>query len=88
MDSSQVLILIGRDDCPLCAEMRATLDEVLPHQGVEVQERNVDEDPELKRVYGDEIPVLLLGDREVVRHRVTAEDLRRRLARMGLGSPT
>lgn len=88
MDSSQVLILITRDNCSLCEKMRATIDEVLPHQGVAVQERSVDSDPELKRSYGDEVPVLLLGDREVVRHRVSAEDLRRRLARMGLGSAT
>jgi glutaredoxin len=88
MDSSQVLILITREDCSLCAQMRATIDEVLPHQGVVLEERDVDSDPALKRLYGDEVPVLLLGDREVVRHRVSAEDLRRRLARMGLGSPT
>jgi glutaredoxin len=88
MDSSQELVLITRDECPLCEQMRATIEEVLPHTGVRVQERNVDSDPELKRSYGDEVPVLLLGGREVVRHRVSAEDLRRRLARMGLGSPT
>ena len=88
MDSSQDLILITRDDCSLCDQMRATIEEVLPHQGVRLQEKNVDSDPELKKTYGDEVPVLMLGDREVVRHRVSAEDLRRRLARMGLGSPT
>lgn len=88
MPASQVLTLVGRDDCPLCDAMRAVVEEVLPHQGVEFRETRVDDDPELLERYGDEVPVLLLGDREVVRHRVTAEDLRRRFARLGLGSPT
>jgi glutaredoxin len=88
MDSSQVLMLIGRADCPLCDEMRAAIREVLPHQGVELLEKDVDADAELKQRFGDEVPVLFFGDREVVRHRTSAEDLRRRLARMGLGSAT
>jgi len=88
MDSSRVLTLIGRDDCSLCDAMRATIEEVLPHQGVRLEVRNVDTDPELRERFGNEVPVLLLDGREVVRHRVTAEDLRRRLARLGLGSPT
>jgi hypothetical protein len=38
----------------------------------------------LKR-YRLEIPVLLWGDREVVRHRVTEDELRRRLHELGFG---
>ena len=42
-------------------------------------ERDVREDPELKRRYALEIPVLLAGEVEIARHRTTADELRPRL---------
>ena len=47
-------------------------------------EVDVGEDPELERRYLLEIPVLLLGEAEIARHRTTPEELRRRLAEAGL----
>jgi len=47
-------------------------------------EVDVREDPELERRYWLEIPVLLLGEAEIARHRTTPEELRRRLAEAGL----
>jgi hypothetical protein len=47
-------------------------------------ELDVREHPELERRYLFEIPVLLLGDVEVVRHRTTPEDLMRRLTALGV----
>jgi hypothetical protein len=47
-------------------------------------EVDVREDPELERRYLLEIPVLLLGEAEIARHRTTPEELRRRLAEAGL----
>jgi hypothetical protein len=82
------LTLIGKPDCPLCDEMRGVIQEVLPHQGAALVERDVRGDSELQERYGEVIPVLLAGEREVVRTRTTPEDLRRRLALLGYGSPT
>ena len=64
--------------------MRAVVDEVLLEFGAAVMEKDVRDDPESERRYGLEIPVLLLGDREVARHRVSADELRRRLVELGL----
>ena len=47
-------------------------------------EVDVGEDPELERRYLLEIPILLLGEAEIARHRTTPEELRRRLAEAGL----
>jgi hypothetical protein len=52
--------------------------------GAVLIEVDVREHPELERRYLFEIPVLLLGDVEVVRHRTTSEDLRRRLTALGV----
>jgi hypothetical protein len=64
--------------------MRETVESVLPEFGVALTQKDVREDPETERLYLLDIPVLLLGDREVARHRVTAEELRRKLVALGL----
>jgi hypothetical protein len=61
--------------------MREVVERVLARRGGALVERNVRDDRELLRRYRNEIPVLLLGDRELVRHRVTEAELVERLAR-------
>ena len=78
------LTLLGKPDCHLCHAMRAVLDAVLPEFGASVVEKDVRDDPETDRLYRLEVPVLLLGDREVARHHVTVADLRRRLVELDL----
>ena len=78
------LTLLGKPDCHLCHAMRAVADGVLPEFGASLVERDVRDDPETDRLYALEIPVLLLGEREVARHHVSASDLRRRLVELGL----
>jgi hypothetical protein len=77
-------VLLGKPDCGLCREMRAILEKVLPGFEAELLEKDVRDDPALERRYLWEIPVLLLGERELVRHRVTEGDLRRLLDEAGL----
>ncbi|HWW93479.1 MAG TPA: glutaredoxin family protein [Vicinamibacteria bacterium] len=82
--SPPTLTLLGQPDCHLCHEMRAVAERVLVAPA-RLVERDVREDPELSKRYRLEIPVLLWGDREVVRHRVTEDELRRRLHELGFG---
>ena len=78
------LTLLGKPDCHLCHAMRAVVEAVLPEFGASLVEKDVRDDPETDRLYRLEIPVLLLGEREVARHHVSADDLRTRLVEMGL----
>jgi len=64
--------------------MREVVEAVLPEFGASLLEKDVRDDPKTERRYRLEIPVLLLGEREVARHRVTADELRRRLVELGL----
>jgi hypothetical protein len=82
--SPPTLTLLGKPDCHLCHEMRAVAERVLV-EPARLVERDVRGDPELLKRYRLEIPVLLWGDREVVRHRVTEDELRRRLHELGFG---
>ena len=76
------LTLLGKPDCHLCHEMREVVMRVLPGSGVGLVERDVRDDPETKQRYLLEIPVLLFGEREIARHRITEAELRERLERL------
>jgi hypothetical protein len=81
-----VLTLISRRDCHLCDEMKAIVAEVAAGAELRVEVRDVDEDPDLTRLYGDEVPVLLVNGRKAFKYRVTAVELRRRLGGKARGS--
>lgn len=82
-----VLTLLGKPDCHLCHRMRDVVAQVLAGSTLSFVERDVREDPEWERRYLLEIPVLLAGDRELARHRVTEAELVARLVELGLLDP-
>jgi len=71
---------VHRTGCDLCDEMLAELQALgrtltLPP----LQVVDVDSDPDLQRRYGVHVPVLLLDDTVVCRHRLDVPELRRLL---------
>ena len=79
--SSRRLTLVGKPDCHLCHEMRAVVAAVVGASAID--DLDLRDDPVLERRYVFEIPVLLWGKMEVARHRVSAAELRTRLAELG-----
>jgi hypothetical protein len=77
--TAEPLLLVGKPGCHLCEVMREVVSPVAAELGLTLAERDVRSDPELDALYRNDIPVLLLGGREVARHRVTAAELRARL---------
>lgn len=77
-----VLVLLSKPGCHLCEELKEALERVLPEFGAALEERDVRADPDTARRYAYDIPVLLLGTEEVLRHRATEGELRARLAEM------
>jgi Glutaredoxin-like domain (DUF836) len=69
----------------LCHELLEVARGVAASLGLEIEERNVADDPELEARYLFEIPVLLLDGLEVARHRATPEELRDRVAKVLAG---
>jgi glutaredoxin-like protein DUF836 len=67
--------------------MRELLEGVLPALGARLLEKDIREDPALERRYFLEIPVLLHGDREIARYRITAAEVRERLRAAGFPFP-
>ncbi len=78
-DNPGTLRLLRRDGCSLCQEMA----EDLSRLGIDFQEIDVAQDEALESAYGDAIPVLLIGDREIARAPQTERSLRDALIRAG-----
>lgn len=77
------MTLLGKPDCHLCHEMRQVVERVLVDYRGSLVERDVREDSEWRRRYLWEIPVLLLGEHELARHKISEAELRERLERIG-----
>jgi Glutaredoxin-like domain (DUF836) len=56
------LTLLTRAYCHLCDDMRDALAPLARKAGATIQELDVDADPALEALYGERVPVLLLGD--------------------------
>jgi Glutaredoxin-like domain (DUF836) len=63
------LTLLVRAYCHLCDEMRAALAPLAAAQGCAVDEIDVDADPALAARWGESVPVLLAGERELCHFR-------------------
>ena len=73
------LILYGRRDCHLCEVAKEVVEQLRRRLDFDVEERDVDDDPDWIRQFGDEVPVGLIGDRKVFKFRVDQGKLERAL---------
>ncbi|MDH2443423.1 glutaredoxin family protein [Amnibacterium sp. CER49] len=76
--------LIGKPGCHLCDDARAVVQDVLgdlERQGrpVRLVERSILDDAGLQEAYGEDIPVVLVGERFFARWHVDPERLRAEL---------
>jgi thioredoxin reductase (NADPH) len=74
------LTLLSRAYCHLCDEMRAALQPFVAQRDVVLQEIDVDADPALEERWGELVPVLLAGERELCHYRLDRAALRACLA--------
>ncbi len=73
------LAMLTKPGCGLCEEMLGVVEPVATRRGLEVTKLDILKDADLRQLYAFEIPVLLLGGRELCRHRVTSAELEARL---------
>jgi thioredoxin reductase (NADPH) len=64
------LTLLIRAYCHLCDEMRDALRPLAAKEGVELREIDVDADAALEARWGEWVPVLLAGERELCHYRL------------------
>jgi len=73
------LSVYSRRDCGLCEELLAELLPWAQRRALEVEVRDVDADPQLRRRYGHRIPVLLLDGEPVCHGHLDLPELERLL---------
>jgi thioredoxin reductase (NADPH) len=76
------LTLLGREYCHLCEEMLAALKRFQGRYDFEIEVVDVDRHPALEEKWGDKVPVLLDGERELCHYFLDHEAVDARLTRM------
>lgn len=73
------ITILSRENCHLCEIAKGVITEVMNRTAsavtVTMIEFDVDRDPHLAAAYGNDVPVVLIDDREEFRHRVDPERL-------------
>ncbi|HEX9879728.1 MAG TPA: glutaredoxin family protein [Candidatus Binatia bacterium] len=75
------LTLYTRRECGLCHEMKEIIGKVAAEVPLELEEIDVDQTPELRAAYGNEVPVLFIDRQKAFKYRITAGELKNRLGR-------
>ena len=76
----RVITLYTRPGCHLCEEAKALIEPLLSESGATLREVNIDDDAELTRRYGTDIPVVFIGAHKAAKHRVDPVKFRRQLS--------
>jgi glutaredoxin len=79
--------LYTRVDCHLCDVVKAVLDDARRERAFDLTTIDVDSDPELVRLYDQEVPVVAINGRKAFKYRVDPAALRARLDRAEAGEP-
>lgn len=70
------LQLLSRRECCLCEDAKVVIETLAKQALCSWETVNVDHDKALLVRYGMHVPVLLMNDKELFRHRVTEETLK------------
>ena len=74
------ITLFGRAGCHLCDEAEALLASASVRYAIDVSKVDIDGDPELSRLYSNEVPVIAIEGKRWSKLRLDPERLRRKLA--------
>jgi glutaredoxin len=73
--------LYTRPGCHLCEEARQEMQAAGCADSYELEEINIDADPELRRRYGWDIPVVTINGAHAFKHRLTRDAFREEIRR-------
>lgn len=73
------LVFYTREKCSLCEKAKAEI--LAAIREIEIEEIDVDSDPTLRSLYGEEVPVGFVGEEKAFKYHVDIRRLRRLLKR-------
>lgn len=79
------LTIYSRPGCHLCDEMKAVVHRVSVSIPLSLDEVDISGDAELERLYGLEIPVLMIDGKKVAKYRIAEAELLRIVMRRAEG---
>ena len=79
------LTIYSRPGCHLCDEMKEVIRRVAASLPLSLEEVDISGDAELERLYGLEIPVLMMDRKKVAKYRIDEGALRRVLGQRAEG---
>ncbi len=74
------VILYSRKGCHLCEIVKESLAKLERHRSFTWREVDVDSDPEIRRLYTDEVPVVFINGRKAFKYRMNEQEFLRKLA--------
>jgi glutaredoxin len=72
--------IFSRPACCLCDEVKLQLAQLRGRADFELEEINIDEDEVLRRLYNDEVPVVMIDGRKAFKYRLDPDEFLRKLA--------
>ena len=75
------VLLYTRAGCCLCDEAKKLIQELQKQARFEFREIDIDQDPELRERYNEEVPVVFIGGKKAFKYRIDPRQFLRRLER-------
>ena len=75
-----LVTLYTRHGCCLCDHAKKVLEEARRRADFDYEELDIDRNPELVRLYNDEVPVIAINGRKAFKYRVRMDEFLKRLA--------
>ncbi len=80
MPETHNVVVYSRKGCHLCEVVKESLSKLSRRGGFTWREIDVDADPDLRRQYNDEVPVVFINGRKAFKYRMDEQEFLRKLA--------
>lgn len=70
----------SRPACCLCDEVKQQLEQLRHDADFDLEEINIDENEALRRLYNDEVPVVMINGRKAFKYRLDPKEFLKKLA--------
>ena len=78
--SRPTVTLYTRAGCCLCDDAKRVVERARRHAAFDYEELDIDADPELRRLYNDEVPVIAINRVKAFKYKVDMQELLKKLA--------
>ena len=80
MPELRSVVVYSRKGCHLCEVVKESLSKLARRGGFTWRDIDVDSDPDLRRQYNDEVPVVFINGRKAFKYRMDEQEFLRKLA--------